>query len=200
MEYNTTREHLIIPEYGRHIQKMVDVACELENRDERNLAAKSIIKVMGQINPSLRDVNEFNHMLWDHLFIISDFRLDVDSPFPIPSKDSIKAKPEKVPYNNIDIPYKHYGKYIQNFIKKATELESEEEKLALTKLIANMMKKAYVIWNKDSVTDEEVINDLEKLSRGQLTLTRDTELVKSTEFMTKVVRKSRPFKKKKRRS
>ena len=200
MEYNTTREDLIIPEYGRHIQKMVDVACELKTKEERNLAAKTIIKVMGQINPSLRDVSEFNHMLWDHLYIISDFRLDVDSPFPVPTKESIFSRPEKVPYNNIDIPYKHYGKYIQDFIKSATEMDNEDEKLALTKLIANMMKKAYVIWNKENVTDEEVINDLEKLSRGQLTLKRDTELVKSAEFMSKPIRKPRPNKKKKRRT
>lgn len=199
MEYNTTRDNMVIPEYGRHIHKMVEIACELEDREERNKAAQTIIKVMGQINPSLRDVDEFNHKLWDQLFIISNFKLDVDSPFPKPTLETLQAPPEKVRYNDHDIPYKHYGKYIQNFIKHASELENEEEKEALTKLVANMMKKAYVIWNKDTVTDEEIISDMERISSGKLTLQRDTELVKSSEFMTKAPKRHRSNKRKKRR-
>ncbi|UTW63302.1 DUF4290 domain-containing protein [bacterium SCSIO 12741] len=199
MEYNTVREHLIIPEYGRNIQKMVNLAIEIEDREERNKAAKTIIKIMGQLNPSLRDVNEFNHKLWDHLHIIADFKLDVDSPFPLPEKEALEARPEMLSYNDERIPFKHYGKIIPKYIKSAIEMEDGDEKNALILSIANMMKKSYVTWNKESVIDEEIINDLDRLSKGQLQLDLSTELIKSTEIITKPRNKSKNTKNKKKK-
>ncbi len=199
MEYNTIREHLIIPEYGRNIQKMVNLAMEIEDREERNKAALTIIKIMGQLNPSLRDVNEFNHKLWDHLHIIADFKLDVDSPFPLPEKEALEARPEMLSYNNVRIPFKHYGKIIPKYIQSAIEMEDGDEKNALILSIANMMKKSYVTWNKESVIDEEIINDLDRLSKGSLQLDLSTELIKSTEIIHKPRNKSKNIKNKKKK-
>lgn len=199
MHYNTSREDLIIPEYGRHIQQMVNLAIEIEDKEERNKAALSIIKVMGQLNPSLRDVDEFTHKLWDHLHIIANFALEVDSPFPIPTRESVKNEPEKLTYGHTFIKNKHYGKIIGQYISKAIELPAGEEKDALVYYIANMMKKAYVTYNKDSVTDAEIFNDLKRLSEGQLNIDSNIELIKAEQVATKPVRRNNPKNKKKRR-
>ncbi|MGY8951764.1 MAG: DUF4290 domain-containing protein [Flavobacteriales bacterium] len=200
MDYNTSREKLIIPEYGRHIQKMVDIAIEIEDHDERNVAAKSIIKVMGQLNPSLRDVDDFNHKLWDHLQIISNFALDVDSEYPQPTPESVKIAPDIVPYNEDFVKNKHYGKIIGQYIAQAIKIVAVEEKEALVYYIANMMKKAYVTYNKDSVTDIEIFTDLKRLSGGKLDIDANTELVKAEQVSTpRPKRKNNNQKKKKRR-
>lgn len=173
MEYNTDLPHLIISEYGRNIQKMVDHACSLEDRDTRNKAAKTIIDVMGQLNPHLRDVPDFKHKLWDHLFIMSEFKLDVDSPYPYPNKEILFAKPEKLSYPSNQIRYKHYGKNIENLIQKAISTENEEHKQEFTNMLANHMKSSYVNWNRDSVGDEIILKQLRELSKAQLTLKED---------------------------
>src|SRR5688500_20127080 len=131
MEYNSSRPRLIIPEYGRSIQKMIYYAVSLEDREERNKIAKAIIGVMGQLNPHLRDVNDFKHKLWDHLFIISDFKLDVDSPYPIPSREILTSKPDRINYPTNDIRFKHYGKTIEMLIDKAQTLEEKKMKKEL---------------------------------------------------------------------
>src|SRR5258707_13516715 len=113
MEYNTSRNRLIIPEYGRNLQRMIEYAIKLTDREERNRAALAIVAVMGYLNPQLQNVTDFKHKLWDHLFIISDFKLDVDSPYPVPSRDTFQAKPHRVPYPNNDIKYKDYGKTME---------------------------------------------------------------------------------------
>ncbi|HNV53415.1 MAG TPA: DUF4290 domain-containing protein, partial [Tenuifilaceae bacterium] len=155
MDYNTQRKKLVLPEYGRHIQQMVDYIAGIEDRDERNRLAKALIGIMGNLNPHLRDINDFKHKLWDHLFIMSDFKLDIDSPYPIPSLEEYMEKPQQIPYPNNPIKYKHYGRVIELMIEKAIEMEEGQEKDALKQLIANQMKKANIAWNKDSVIDED---------------------------------------------
>jgi len=181
MDYNTSRKKLNLPEYGRNIQQMVDHLSIVEDRDERNRLARVLIGIMGNMNPHLRDVNDFKHKLWDHLFIMSDFKIDIDSPYPIPNLETYQEKPKTVPYPTQPITYKHYGRSIELMIQKAIEMEEGQQKEALTQLIANHMKKAYLMWNKDSVSDDDVIKDLAKLSGGKLALAVGTRLSDSRE-------------------
>ena len=176
LEYNTKREKLIISEYGRHIQKMVDHAASLKDRMERQKMAEGIIDLMGELNPHLRDVDDFKHKLWDHLFIMSDFKLDVNSPFEKPELEKLFEKPEPLAYPNSKISFNHYGKVIEMMIEEASEMEKGELRDNLTLAIANQMKKSYVKWNRDSVEDKLIFNQLEQLSKGKLSLTEDTEL------------------------
>ena len=176
LEYNTQREKLIISEYGRHIQKMVDYAASLSDRKERQQMAEGIIDLMGELNPHLRDVDDFKHKLWDHLFIMSDFKLDVNSPFEKPELEKLFEKPEPLAYPNSKISFNHYGKVIEMMIEEASEMEKGELRDNLTLAIANQMKKSYVKWNRDSVEDKLIFNQLEQLSKGKLSLTEDTEL------------------------
>jgi len=143
-DYNSSRKKLILPEYGRNIQKMVNHIKTIEDRDERNKAAKTVIGVMGNLNPHLRDVNDFKHKLWDHLAIIADFDLDIDTPYEWPEPESLQSKPEKVPYHQHRIKKKHYGRSIVLMIDKAVALEAGEEKDDLVKMIAYHMKKSYL--------------------------------------------------------
>ena len=176
MEYNTQLERLILPEYGRNIQGMIKYCCSIQDREERNLCAKAIIQVMGQLNPHLRDSADYTHKLWDHIFIISEFKLDVDSPYPIPSPESFQEKPERLTYPKGKIRYKHYGKTIEDIIKKAKELPEGPERNELTRQIANHLKKSYYNWNKDSITDDVVIKNLNELSGGELKLDENASL------------------------
>ncbi len=181
MDYNTSRKKLNLPEYGRNIHQMVDHLSTVEDRDERNRLARVLIGIMGNMNPHLRDVNDFKHKLWDHLFIMSDFKIDIDSPYPIPNLETYQEKPKTVPYPTQPITFKHYGRSIELMIQKAIEMEEGQQKEALTQLIANHMKKAYLMWNKDSVSDDDVIKDLARLSGGKLTLAIGTRLSDSRE-------------------
>lgn len=176
MDYNTQLEKLIIPEYGRNIQNMIDHCISIKNRDERNICAKAIIQVMGQLNPHLRDIADFNHKLWDHLFIISKFKLDVDSPYPRPSAETFISKPDSLKYPGTKITYKHYGKTIEEIIKQAKKLPEGPEKAELTRQIANHLKKSYLNWNKDSITDDVVFKNLKELSGGELKMDEGTVL------------------------
>ncbi|MFC2138444.1 DUF4290 domain-containing protein, partial [Bacteroidota bacterium] len=151
MDYNTDREKLILPEYGRNIQKMVEFVISIEDREERNSMAHAIIQIMGNMNPHLRDINDFKHKLWDHLAIMSDFKLDIDFPYEVPARETFTSKPRKVDYNDREIRYKHYGKTIELFIERAVDMEDDEVKVALIGVIANHMKKSYLTWNKDTV-------------------------------------------------
>jgi len=203
MEYNSSRGDLVLPEYGRHIQKMVNHVKGLENKEERNEAAKAVIKLMGQLNPHLRDVEEFKQKLWDHLFIMADFDLDVESPFPMPSKEGYK-RPEPLGYPGGLPKYKHYGVVIPAYIDEAIKMDAGEEKDALTLMIANMMKRAYLTWNRDSVDDAVIKEQLEKMSEGKLKLAEDVELISSRSVNTGAKpqnsfrKKSKPKKKKRR--
>jgi len=189
LEYNSQRSHLIIPEYGRHLQKLIDQATAIEDREERNKAAKYIISVMGSLNPHLRDVLDFQHKLWDQLFIMSDFKLDVDSPYPIPSKDILTQKPDRLKYPQNFPKYRFYGNNIKYMIDVANSWEESELKNALVLVIANHMKKSYLSWNKDTVTDEIIFQHLLELSGGKLNLSKSNEELSNTHDLMKVNKK-----------
>lgn len=176
MEYNTSRGKLIIPEYGRHIQKLIDYAVSLEDREERNRMARAIVNVMGQLNPQLRDITDFKHKLWDHLFFISDFKLDVDSPYEKPSALTYRVKPQRVTYPEHNIRYRHYGGVIEQMVREVAELEDGPKKDQLIVNLANFMKMLYVNWNKDSVTDAEIFSHIRELSNGKIAISDDTRL------------------------
>ncbi len=189
MEYNTTRSKLVISEYGRNIQKLIEYAITIEDREKRNRVAKGIVNVMGQINPSYKENNEHKQKLWDHLFIISNFKLDVDSPFPKPSPEIINTKPEKVSYPSNNIHYKHYGRNIEKIIEKAAEMEDGEEKEALKKTIANHLKKSYLHWNRSSINDNVISDHLAELSNGQLELADDVRLNNTREILARTTKR-----------
>jgi hypothetical protein len=175
-DYNSTRNKLILSEYGRNVQNMVKYIVALPTKEERNRYAQVVIDLMGFLNPHLRDVADFKHKLWDHLHIISDFQIDVDSPYPKPSPEAIYLKPEPLKYPHQRIKYKHYGKTIELMIEKAKSIEDPDRKRHMTQAVANFMKMAYVQWNKDSVTDESIIADLYALSGGTLKLEENVNL------------------------
>jgi hypothetical protein len=176
-DYNTSRKHLVLPEYGRNIQKMVDHIKTVEDRTERNRLAHSIVGIMGNLNPHLRDINDFKHKLWDHIAIIANFELDIDFPYDIPQPEMFQQPPRRVEYGTHDIVYRHYGKSIELMIAAAVEMPEGEARDRLTNTIANHMKKSYLTWNRDAVADEVILNDLKKLSKGML----DTSNVKLLE-------------------
>ncbi len=157
-----------LPEYGRSIQNMVDYAVTIEDRVERQRCANTIINIMGGMFPHLRDVPDFKHKLWDHLAIMSDFRLDIDYPYEVIRKDNLDKKPENIPYPNTRIRYRHYGRALEELIKEATKLPEGNEKENLVALICNHMKKDYVTWNKEGVDDHKIADDLNELSEGKL--------------------------------
>ena len=174
LEYNTVREDLIIPEYGRHIQKMINYASTRETKEERNKLANAIISVMGNLQPHLRDVADFQHKLWDQLFIMSDFKLDADSPFEKPSKEILNAKPEPLSYPQNFPKYRFYGNNIKIMIDEAVKWDSGEMKDALVLTIANHMKKCFLNWNKDSVKDQVIFDHLYELSESKIDI-RDSK-------------------------
>lgn len=163
----------------------------IEDRDERNKAAKTIIAVMGNLNPHLRDINDFKHKLWDHLAIISDFKMDIDSPYDPPLPEELAAKPKRLEYNQKSIRFKHYGHSIVLMINKAVEMEEGEEKTDLVKMIANHMKKSYLTWNREAVSNEEILGDLKTLSGGKLDLDSGIELSETRDILAKNARKIR---------
>ena len=160
-----------LPEYGRSIQNMVDHALTIEDRAERQRCANTIINIMGGMFPHLRDVPDFKHKLWDHLAIMSDFKLDIDYPFEVIPKNNLDAKPEPVPYPCTKIRYRHYGRTLEVLIQKACEFPEGDEKQNLVALICNHMKKDYMTWNKDTVDDRKIADDLYELSGGKLQMT-----------------------------
>lgn len=177
--YNTERPKMQIPEYGRNVQKMVDYAVSLKDKEERNKVANAIIKVMGELNPHLRDVEEYKPKLWTHLFIMSDFQLDVDSPYPLPEREKLAGKPNKVDYPQSKIKIGHYGKTVEKMIDKAIEMDKGEEREALEKYIAALMKRFHLTFNSSSVEDEVILDHLSKLSDGKIQLF-DTSFLPST--------------------
>jgi hypothetical protein len=181
-DYNTSRNKLILPEYGRNIQKMVEHILAEPDREERNRLAQAVIIIMGNMNPHLRDINDFKHKLWDHLAIMASFQLDIDYPYEIPHPEEFMEKPRRVSYNNSDIRYRHYGRIVEDLIKEALKLPEGEDKDMLIKLIANHMKKSYLAWNRDSVTDEIIFNDLHELSGRKLVVKEGVKLSDQKDF------------------
>jgi hypothetical protein len=188
MDYNSQRKKLQLPEYGRNIQNMVDFLMTIEDREKRNRHAQTVIDVMGNLYPYLRDVAEFKHKLWDHLAIMSDFNLDIDYPYDPPSPEILTEKPKIVPYNQHRIKYKHYGRTMELMIEKADELEGEEREVMI-ELLANHMKKSFLAWNKDAVEDEKILSDLEMLSNGKLKVNKDLKLTETKQLISKPKKK-----------
>lgn len=190
MEYNTARELLQIPEYGRNIQKMIEYAKTIEDKTERNRAANSIIKVMGQVNPYLKANEDLTHKLWDHMFIISNFDFDVDSPFPKPLREDFESGPQKIPYPDSEIRFRHYGRIIDLMVKKVSTAENEEDRNRMGVSVANVMKRNYLNWNRDSVENRVILKDLKQLSGGKIDLPADTELMHSRDLIDASVKPS----------
>jgi hypothetical protein len=188
-DYNTQRKRMALPEYGRNVQKMVDHIKTIEDRDERNRAAKTIIQIMGNLNTHIRDVGDFKHKLWDHLALIASFELDIDSPYPVPEPSKFVEKPKQVPYRQGEIRYLHYGRIVELMINAASEMPDGEEKEYFTNLIVNQMKKSYITWNRGQVADEVIIGDLKILSKGRLKITDGVKILEVKELIPTVKRK-----------
>ena len=170
MEYNTQRKKMELPEYGRSVQNMVDHALTIEDREERQRCANTIVNIMGGMFPHLRDVPDFKHKLWDHLAIMADFKLDIDYPFEIVKKEDLVVKPEQLAYPNADFRYRHYGRFLEGMVKKAVGIEDEEEKKQLINLLAIQMKKDLNNWNKEGIEDQKIVDDLREYSNGAIDL------------------------------
>jgi len=185
MEYNSQRERLIIPEYGRNVQDLIEFAKTIEDREKRNKAAKDIIRQMLLLQQStIKDAEELDRKLWDHLFIISNFELDVDSPYPKPELKETKVY-SKLRYNSEEkeIPYRYYGTVITDMIRKTVEMEEGDEKKALILDLANNMKKLYLTWNKGVVDDSVIYGHLYDLSNGKIKIDNETELTQTWSFI-----------------
>jgi len=182
-DYNTQRKRMSLPEYGRNIQKMVEHIKTIDDKDERTRAARSIIQIMGNLNPNIRDSTDIKHKLWDHLMIIADFELDIDSPYPPPQKETLTEKPKEVGYKRGEVKYMHYGRMIEMIIDEACKMEDGDKKNYLTILIANQMKKASATWNRSQVNDDVIIKDLKTLSNNKLTLPEGTRLMEVKDLL-----------------
>ncbi len=171
MEYNTTRSHLVMREYGRHVQGMVGHLLTIEDKERRQKNAQAVIELMGFLNPHLKNVEDYRHKLWDHLFLISDFNLEVESPYPIPTRESLKAKPAALPYPKRYPRYSHLGKHLELIIAKAMAEENEEKRSGFAHIIAYYMKLAYNTWHKELIPDESIRSELNTITKGQLEFT-----------------------------
>ena len=185
--YNTERDAIIISEYGRNIQEMIRHLMEIEDRQKRTEAARFIIAVMAQMNPQVKESSDYIHKLWDHLHIISDYQLDVDSPYEPPQPLNKTSKPHHIDYQNNKIQYGHYGNYMQKMIELAAAVEDDEIRQALTYSIANQMKRNYLEWNGNVVNDQQIIEDLKVMSQGKLILSEDVKLNGTNEILSKPV-------------
>lgn len=183
MEYNTQREFMILPEYGRNVQNMIAYAMKIENREERNRAANAIIEVMGQLNPHLRDVDDFKHKLWTHLFVMSEFKLDVDSPYELPSQEILNEKPQRIAYPKNRIKYGHYGKYTENILQEIVAEKDPKAKEYLINVMANFMKKQFLAYNNDAVENNVIAQQLSELSGGQLVLENPDTLMQTNQIL-----------------
>ncbi|MCF8259004.1 MAG: DUF4290 domain-containing protein [Flavobacteriales bacterium] len=183
MDYNTEREPMRIAEYGRTIQKLVAQAKAIADREERNKAARAIIKVMTQLNPNLRQTEDLNQKLWDHMFMIADFDFDVDSPYPVPNPEQFKEKPEPIAYPDTEVGERHYGRIIIKMVQQLAAEEDVEKRQKSAIAAANAMKSAYLKWNRDTVDDYTIIADLRKLSKGVVALPADTVLGKAQDLV-----------------
>ena len=178
MEYNTTRNQMVMREYGRHVQKMIEHLLTIQDPERRQRNAQAVIELMGFLNPHLKNVEDFRHKLWDHLFLISDFKLEVKSPYPIPTRETLKAKPEILPYPKRHPRFSHLGKNLELVIKKALQEENPDKRLGFANAIAYYMKLAYSNWHKEMVHDDAIQSELGNITDHQLTFT-NTPFVKA---------------------
>ena len=196
MEYNTEREKIVISEYGRNIQVMIRHLMDIEDRKQRTEAAYFIVNVMAQMNPQVKESNDYMHKLWDHLHIIANYELDIDGPYPKPTPDMQKKKPEHVGYQKNNIRYGHYGQYIYDVVKKVKEMEEGPKKQAILINIANQMKRDYLNWNRDTVNDLLILDDLYKISGEEIALPMETKLIPTNEILNKQPQQNQNQKKK----
>ncbi len=189
MEYYTTKNKLILTEYGRNIQQMVEYAMTIEDRDERTRCVKTIINIMGNLFPHLRDVNDFKHKLWDHLAMMSNYQLDIDYPYEVVKPADLQTKPDKIPYPNRNIKDRHYGNNLPRFVKAATELENPELADKLIGILANQMKKYMVTWNKDNLEDQKIFDDIAGMTDGKIQLNENSFKLKESKDFTAPVKK-----------
>lgn len=190
MDYNTTRKKLVLPEYGRNIHKMVNYIKTIEDKDERNRIAKAVIAIMGNMNPHLRDINNFRYKLWHHLAIMADYELDIDFPCEIPKPKDASERPNKVPYCKNKITYKHYGKTLETLILKAAEFEDGEERDKLIEIIANHMKKSYLLWKQESISNKVIYDNIRELSNGKIIIDKELKLSETKDILNRT-KKSR---------
>lgn len=167
-EYNTNKQDVILKEYGRNVQKLVDFVVTVEDREKRTTYARTLVELMRQINPQMKDAQDYSAKLWDDLYIMSGFRLDVEAPYPMPAKDAIGKKPQRMTYNSNTIRYKHYGRNIEMLIEKAGNLENQEEKDAFIFYISRLMKSFYTTWNKDNIEDAVIVQHIREISKGRI--------------------------------
>ena len=196
MEYNTEREQLIIPEYGRHVQKMINHATTLSDKVEQQKCVDAIIAFMGQMNPHLRDVKEFTHKLWDHLHIMSDFKLDIESPYTKPEIAKLEERPEKMTYPGNKIRFSYYGNTIETMIATAIKMDADKKEI-MTGMIANQMKKSYILFNASSVDNNMIRLHLKQMSDNQLTLADDFEFIRSASVRQNIGKAKKKTQKKK---
>ena len=185
MEYNTQKNKLIIAEYGRNLQQMVYDCTLIEDREKRTKTAEFIVNVMAQMNPKVKESGEYRQKLWDHLHIMADFKLDVDSPYPAPPKEVLRFTHKAIKYQQSAIRYRHYGKNIEHIIEKAVTFDEGPEKDALIKTIANHLKKSYLNWNRNSVDDDVILQNLAELSGKRLQLSEEHKLSHTSEILAR---------------
>jgi len=183
MEYNTDQPIMAIAEYGRNVHRMIEYCLTLTDREERTRCAKSIVRVMAILNPTLKEYSDYEHKLWDHLFIISEFKLDVDAPFPKPQPEALKSKPEPIKYPQSDIRFRHYGKILEDLIQKAMQEEDPKNREIFTEQLAQLMKRHYLNWNRDSVNDALIVEQLESLSKSRLKVGENFRFLHTSEIL-----------------
>ena len=197
MEYKSSLNELILPEYGRNVQKLVENAVLIEDKEEREKYVEKIINLMGRMYPYLRDLRDFKHKLWDHLVIMSSFKLEVDSPYPKPDSATFSEEPEKISYKSKTYKYKHFGRNIVDMLNYAAGLEEGEEKVLLTALLANHMKKLYLTWSKDVVADDFIFQKISELTKGKLEVSKEIILSDSNKLVNRPQQQQRKKRKRK---
>ncbi len=176
MDYNTQRKKLLMPEYGRNVQRMIEQVMLIPDKEKRNEQIRAVVAAMGILNPQLRDMSDFKHKLWDHVQIISDFQLDIDSPYPLPTRETLQRRPNPIPLQHEPLEVMHYGRNIQNMILAIGQHEEGDVKNAMVRSLAHYMRQQYLIWNKDSVADELIFRDIERMSEGKIRIPEDLHL------------------------
>jgi len=190
-DYNTTRKFLKLPEYGRNIQKMVDYMKTIEDREERNKAARTIISIMEGMLPHNKDLGNYEHKLWDHLAIMADFDLDIDTPYELPTQEKMNVKPRKISYSTHGIRFKHYGYLVEEMLRQAAKMEEGEEKQLVIAAIANHMKRQYLTWNRNQVTDEVIFKDMEEITNGDIRVPDGLILKETKELVNKYLKRKK---------
>jgi hypothetical protein len=194
--YNTERKNMVISEYGRIIHEYIDIIIQESNRDKRTRMSKGLISVMENLNPAVKQQEDYLHKLWDHLYIISDFKLDVDSPFPPPSKEIVNTKPEPIPYPTQPIKFRFYGRNLQYFLDKALSIQNEEERNIFLGSLASFMKNSSKSWNNEDLTDETIVNHIKSMTQGRINVTADDLVIKIDNSPNQIgfVKKKKNFK------